>query len=321
MENKEILDKVNKVISEEMLEKADLVEGDLANGGKIKPKIARRFFRQLQKRSPLMSLVRVETISEPSMEIPKMGLNGHIVRPEVEATATAAADRAKPTLSTVDIQFKRYKIHVNVPFSVLQDNVEKDGILNTIEDMMVETASSNLSDQLFNSDTAAAPDANKPIMNLTDGIIKLLDAGSRLDKTTYTAGQSVDEAMLTLIIKGIKSQYRANRKALVFMVSADVEEDLRKLFSTRETGRGDSFHGGLTDLTYSGIPIIGDGHLPDNTVLCTNPKNIVWVAHDFNMTMHKVEEADEGIIKLIIRLRYGFNIEELDAAYGVQISG
>lgn len=321
MNNKEILDKVNQVISDEMIEKGDIVEADLSNGGKIKPKIARRFFRQLQKRSPLLSLVRLETISEPSMEIPKMGLNGHIVRPEVEATATASGDRSKPTLSTVDIQFKRYKIHVNVPFSVLQDNVEKDGILNTIEEMMVETASSNLSDQFFNSDTAGTPDANKPIMTLTDGVIKLLDAGSRLDKTTYVAGEAVDEDMLTLIIKGIKSQYRSNRKALVFMVSADVEEDLRKLFSNRETGRGDAFHGGFTDLTYSGVPIIGDGHLPDNTIICTNPKNLIWGAHDFNMTMHKVEEADEGIIKLIIRLRYGFNIEELDAAYGVQISG
>ena len=93
-----------------ILEKADLALADLtAGGGILKPAQAQKFMRLLIKDSVLMKMATVVPMASPKQQISKIKFGSRILRPGQEATALAVGDRAKPDLSSVELDAKLFK--------------------------------------------------------------------------------------------------------------------------------------------------------------------------------------------------------------------
>ena len=152
-----------------LLEKADLALADLtAGGGILLPAQAQKFMRLLIKQSVLMQLATVVPMASPKHQLSKIKFGSRILRPGQEATALAAADRARPDLSFLELDARLFKAEVHLSDEVLEDNIERGELRQTILEMIAEAAGRDMEEVIINGDTASAD----PFLATMDGLLK-----------------------------------------------------------------------------------------------------------------------------------------------------
>lgn len=303
----------------ELLKKSDTLRAELADGGLLLPEEAADFLRKAINNSALLQAIRVHKLSRPSMGIPKLTINQFILKPHTEYTELVIGDRSSVDLSQLDIVLIREKVQMDVSLDILEDNIEGEGMLQTIEDHMFETLSANLDDVLLTSSTDnqdirnsnAAFAAGEQVKVARDGLIKKAIAGGQIKTGAVTRANLID------LIKQVSPKYRrrmnANQGGMMFVMNPDDVLDLKKAFGDRETLRADtSYLDGLSNFAMEGVPVLEDDNMPVGYVLYTNPKNVVWAASVHNMRVDKVFKAELGVFKVITRLYYGFDFQEIE---------
>ena len=200
----------------------------------------------------------------------------------------------------------------------------KHGALNAdIETQLFRRVASNVSDVILNSDTAFTDaDANKQaVLALQDGLIKQA-ANNPFDTTNGGTGAHIDPAgaaqpvnkdTLSEMYKGLPNQYKTDKSQLAYVMSLNNEECLRNTVSDRQTELGDRFHNGASSFMIGGIPVVGDPHIPDNVVLLSNPRNMIFAPSIYDMRRVVDYEASTDTHELYIHLYFGFAWEELEA--------
>ena len=152
-----------------ILEKADLALADLtAGGGILKPAQAQKFMRLLIKDSVLMKLATVVPMASPKQQISKIKFGSRILRPGQEATALAVGDRAKPDLTSVELDAKLFKAEVRLSDETLEDSIERGELRQTIMEMIAEAISRDMEEIVVSGDTASAD----PFLATMDGVVK-----------------------------------------------------------------------------------------------------------------------------------------------------
>ena len=122
-----------------ILQKADLALSDLVGtGGLLQPEQAAKFMRIMIKASRVLGMATVVPMRAPKQWLNKIGFSGRILRPGVEAQALAAGDRAKPDTSRVELDAQLFKAEVRLDNEVLEDNIERAELRQTIMQMMSE---------------------------------------------------------------------------------------------------------------------------------------------------------------------------------------
>lgn len=302
----------------DLLRKADTLSVELASGGKLLPEEANDFLRKAVNNSPLLQVIRVEKISRPEMGIPKLAINGFIVKRHTEAVELTLANRSKVDLSQLDIPLIRERVQMDVSLDVIEDNIEGEGILDTIEAHMFETLGANLDDILLTADTAnidvrtgLAFAAGEAVKQDRDGLIKKAVAGGNVTTGAVTRDKLID------LIKTVEPKYRrrmnGQKGGMMFIMNPDDVIELKRAFGDRETIAGDkSYLNGLSNFAIEGVPVLEDDNMPAGYVIYTSPLNVVWAASTHNMRVDKVWEAAEGIHKVITRLYYGFDFQEIE---------
>ena len=303
----------------ELLKKGDTLRAELADGGLLLPEEATDFLRKAVNNSALLQAIRVHKLSRPSMGIPKLTINQFIVKPHTEITEVASGNRSSVDLSQLDITLIREKVQMDVSLDILEDNIEGEGMLQTIEDHMFETLGANLDDILLTSNTddedvrnaSAEFDAAEQVKVARDGLIKLAIDGGQIISGAVTRDNLID------LIKQVAPKYRrrmnAGQGGMMFVMNPDDLLDIKKAFGDRETARGDgSYLDGLSSFAIEGVPVLEDDNMPAGYVLYTNPKNIIWAASVHNMRVDKVFKAELGVFKVITRLYYGFDFQEIE---------
>lgn len=306
----------------EMLQKADTLSIELAAGGKLLPEEAKDFLRKAVNESALLKTIRVETITRPEMGIPKLAINQFIVKRHLEAQELPVGDRSKVDLSQLDIPLIRERVQMDISLDVVEDNIEGEGILDTVETHMFETLGANLSDILLTADTAnadirnggAAFAAGEEVKSDRDGLIKKAVAGGNV--LAAPVGGIIRDNLISLI-KTVEPKYRrrmnGQRGGMMFVMNPDDALDLKASFGNRETGVGDkAYLDGLSNFTIEGVPVLEDDNMPAGYVIYTSPLNIVWVASVHNMRVDKKFKPEEGVHKIITRLYYGFDFQEIE---------
>jgi HK97 family phage major capsid protein len=286
-----------------LIEKADLALADLVTGGGILvPAQAQKFMRLLIKQSVLMQLATVVPMAAPKQQTPKIKFGSRILRPGQEAVALTQAERARPDLSSVELDAQLFKAEVHLTDEVLEDNVERGELRQTIMELITEAIARDMEELVINGDTTSTD----PFLATLDGILQ-----QATSNVVDAAGVVLTKELLRDLVKTLPSEYLRDKKAMRYFTSVDAELDYRNLLADRATVVGDRFLEEDAPVLYSGIPVQPIPLFPEDlgpannqtNVLLANPKNImigIWR----QIRIETAREISEGLLKVVATLRF-----------------
>jgi HK97 family phage major capsid protein len=292
-----------------LLEKADLALADLtAGGGVLLPAQAQKFMRLLIKQSVLMQMATVVPMASPKHQLSKIKFGSRILRPGQEATALTAAERARPDLSFLELDARLFKAEVHLSDEVLEDNIERGELRQTILEMIAEAAGRDMEEVIINGDTASAD----PFLATMDGLLK--QATSHI---VDAAGVAINKNLLRDMLKSLPSEYLRDKKQMAFLTSVDAELDYRNTLADRATVGGDRFIEEDTPALYSGVPVKPVPLFPENlgqasnrtVALLCNPKNAhvgIWR----QIRLESFRDVSAGVLRVVATLRFDAKFAE-----------
>lgn len=284
-----------------LLAKADLALSDLTtDGGLLVPEQANRFIRLLIKKSILMPMVTTMGMNSPKRLLETLRFNDRVLKPGIEATALPEADRSKPNLTKRELDAKLYKAEVRLNNEVLEDNIERQAMRNTIMQTLAEAVSRDLEFALINGDTASA----NPLLATQDGIRKLIT--NTFDHTSNPTNTD----LWTGMIRKMPSE-NLIRRNLKFLTSIRSDIDWRESLIPRDTALGD--RNVVADATppYQGVGIVPVPEWDETGDECEpiliNPKDIV-VGFVRRMRIETDKDISAGEMIIVVSMRVAFQI-------------
>ena len=296
----------------DLSQKATIALADLeTNGGILSPEQSNQFIRSMMDTPTIMREARVVPMDSPTMKINKIGFGSRILRAANQtqgSRALAEADRSKPDLGSVTLTSKEVIAEIMLPYEVIEDNIERGDIQNTILQLIAERAALDLEELVVQGDTALAtatpPDA---YLGLLDGVLKkatanVVDAGTA----------AISATVFNNVVKAMPSKYLRNRSQLRHYVPHDVEQDYRLALSNRGTSLGDDILTGNRPVPVFGSPMVGMALMPTGNMLYTDPKNIVIGFHR-NIRIESERVIAERQVRIVLTARVAVEIEEVNA--------
>lgn len=300
--------------NEELVKKADIALADLATAGKLNPEQTDRFIRVLIDQPTLLNAVRTVTMTGPERKINKIGFGSRILRPAVSATALGSSDRVKPDLGSVSLTTKEVIAEVNIPYDVLEDNIEggnvntplqtgAGGLHQTIVDLIAERAALDLEELAISGDTATIGDA---YLALQDGYLKLATAN------VVNVGGAFDKAAAKQALKTMPTRYLRNRPSLQHFVSVDNETEARDAYGARQTALGDQMVQGQLPIYLYGSKVTPAALMPGASGLFTDPMNLIFGIQR-NIMIEYDKDIRARVFVVVLTCRVDFQIEEVNA--------
>lgn len=301
-----------KASNRSIVEKADLAVSDLINdGGYLNPMQANTFIRLLIDQPTLINEVRVVPMNAPTMEINKIGFQSRILKAApTSGTALGASDRSAPTTDKVELLTKEVIAEVHIPYDVLEDNIERGRLEDTIMALITERASLDIEELIIMGEVGSG-DA---YLNLADGVLE--QAISHV--VTFSPVVNVTKGVLKQAIKAMPNKYMRNRVAMRIYLSPDAEIEYANSLSNRETMLGDNKIVSWTPNYAYGVPVHPVALMPNSKGIFTWPKNVI-----FGVQRQIMIETDRDIrarvLIVVLTLRIDIKFEEEDAV--VKIDG
>ena len=300
--------------NEEVIRKADLALSDLETAGKLNPEQTDRFIRTLIDQPTLLASVRTVAMGAPQMKINKIGFGSRILHPAVSAIALAPELRAKPDLGQVQLETKEIIAEVNIPYDVLEDNIERGnvnvplqtgagGLHQTIVDLIAERAALDLEELGIQGDTTNVGD---PYLALQDGYLKLSTAN------VVGVGGVFDKAAVKQALKTMPTRYLRNRAAMSHFVSVDNETEIRDQYGSRQTALGDAQVQGLLPVYVYGSKVTPVALMPGTGGLFTDPMNLIFGIQR-NIMIEYDKDIRARVFIIVLTCRVDFAIEEVNA--------
>jgi HK97 family phage major capsid protein len=290
----------------ELARKADIAVQDLiSNGGYLNPEQSNRFIQMVQDQPTVLKPARRVTMGGPKRYIEKIGFGSRILRKATASgVALEASKRAAPTTGKIELVTDELIAEVNIPYDVLEDNIEKDNLEDTIMAQMAARTAIDLEEYFLLADTSSADE----YLALTEGVLKRV--------TTHTVGLSnaevIDKAVFKSLVKTMPPKYFRNKAAFRFFSSHQNEIDYRDTLADRQGNMGDSLVEGDRRVAAYGVPVIPASMMPESKILLTNPQNLIWgIQRDIMIETDKDIRARVYII--VLTLRVAIQIEEEEA--------
>ncbi|HHV62114.1 MAG TPA: phage major capsid protein [Firmicutes bacterium] len=300
--------------NKELLQKADMVLADLSAGGLLQPEQANKFIDMVIDTPTIFKNARMERLAAHKRVIDKIGFDRRILRPAVENTPLAEADRSKPTTGKVEIDTKELIAEVRLGYQVLEDNIEGRNLEDHIMKLIADRVALDLEELIIQGDTSSTD----PYLKVMDGLLK------RITSHVVDAQKAaISKALWKELFKAVPTKYIRNKKEWGFFTSHNVEVDWRDYLADRATGAGDRFLLEDVPAVAYGVPVYGcammpeaqDTATPPNTLtsaIFTHPQNIIIGFHrEISVETDKDITARQFII--VVTCRVGLALEEEDA--------
>lgn len=308
--------------NQDLIKKADLAVSDLtSDGGLLNPEQTDAFIRKLLVQPTILASCRTVRMNSPQRKINKIGFGSRILKPAVSHTPLSSGDRSKPTTEQVTLSTKEVIAEVQLPYDVIEDNIERGGIeenvaagpdggtqfggglKDTLMSLIAERVAVDLEELAIQGDTLSG-DA---YLALVDGFLKLATA-----HTVDQGNATVDRAMFKAGLQAMPDQYLRNLAALRHYLATDKVIDYRDSLAARETILGDSQIQNVNGVNGFGVPVEMVSLMPGAKGLFTNPQNLIFgVQRRINMEVDKDIRSRAYII--VVTARVDFAIEETDA--------
>lgn len=303
-----------------LLEKADLLVADLTAGsGILKPAQAQRFMRLLIQQSVLLPLCTVVPMAAPKQHTSKIRMGQRVLRPGQEATPLPAAQRVSPEFGMVELDAKLFKGEVRLSDEVLDDNIERGELRQTLLALMAEAVARDMEELVIRGDTTS-PD---PYLATLDGVLRQAQS-----HVVDVGGAPLTQEVLLDLLTTIPAEQLRDKKAMRFLTGVVPELRYRNRLANRNTVAGDRFLEEDAPVLYSGVPVmpiplfpedLGAAH-NESQVLLVNPKNInvgIWR----QIRVETARDISEGVVKMVVTLRFDVKYaDELGTARAVRVN-
>lgn len=290
-----------------IVEKADLAVADLvSNGGYLNPIQANVFIRMLIDQPTLLNEIRVVPMNAPKMEINKIGFTSRIMKAApASGTALASAKRSKPVTDKVTLQTTEIMAEVHIPYDVLEDNIERGSLEDTIMTLLTERASLDLEELIILGDTGSSDEylalKDGILEQATSNIVDYTSAPANITKTVFKDG-----------IKAMPNKYLRNRAAMGIYVSPDVDTEYADSLSHRQTPFGDTKVTGWSPNYAYGIQIRPAALMPNSKYILTYPKNIIWGVQR-QIMIETDRDIRSRVLIVVLTMRVDIKYEEEEA--------
>jgi HK97 family phage major capsid protein len=211
-------------------------------------------------------------------------------------------------MSHLELDAQLVKAEVHLSDEVLEDNIERGELRQTILEMIAEAAGRDMEEVIINGDTASAD----PFLATMDGLLK--QATSHI---VDAAGVAINKNLLRDMLKSLPSEYLRDKKQMAFLTSVDAELDYRNTLADRATVGGDRFIEEDTPALYSGVPVKPVPLFPENlgaannrtVALLCNPKNVhvgIWR----QIRLESFRDVSAGVLRVVATLRFDAKFAE-----------
>ena len=306
----------------ELLRKADLTIQDLLDDGGLMPvEIATKFYRRIMDTTSIFNSVRQIPMARNEIRVPTIASAGRMLRVARNMYSPGSvgddegygypnrgldkAERAKVRTGLITMRTDELIAVMYLTFEMLEDVLEGGQIDGTdfqtlVLDIMADQIALDLEEKLVLGDTTSGDD----FLALQNGIVKLA--------TSNIVNQNnapINHLLFAQMLKTLPERYRAYLGQMRFFVNSNVEIDYRAQLAQRQTTLGDGMLTGATPVSIMGVPMVKVGRMPPDTIILTDPRNIMFgTQRRFRLATERWEE--QRLIKIIVTMRVGQAVEE-----------
>lgn len=300
----------------DIVEKAMITISDLTGtGGYLNSEQSDKFLLDIQDTPTLLKEIRMVTMNAPIRIIEGIGFGSRILKVAPAATgsggvALGSADRSSPTTSKVTLTTKEVIAEVNIPYDVLEDNIERGGLEDTMMGMITERIAVDLEELVVKGDTVSG----------ADNYLKLFNGAVAMDATPLDvtgADSAISKAIFKQAILEMPTKYIVNRPAMRMYISHNNETNYRDIVADRQTGHGDNTLQGHEPLWVFGCPIVPVVHMPEQNLVFVNPKNLIMgIQRDIMIEVDRI--IRERVIVIVVTMRIAIQVERADALIAIK---
>lgn len=299
----------------QLIARAAVTTGSLSGGGILAPEQARKFIQQTFDAQPLSGLVRHEMRTSTTGEIDKIGIATRIVRAKTENVD----DDYRAGVNTSQIKYATTAVRLpwEITEETLRQNIEGQNLETIITNLMTTQLGADMEDLYLNGDEdtpAKTGDSDTPDYNflkINNGWIKQIKNGGHVIDASSGSSMSLD--LFYNAVKALPNKY--NNGKLRWLMSPHRQQEWELYLMNQVIGKG----GAVPDSVYqspAGIPTVPVPSLGDDTIILTDPQNLI-VVNSYNVIIRKTTEGKEAVMMdkrfYTIHLDYDPIIEETDA--------
>lgn len=296
-----------------LINKAAISTGSLAHG-LLNPEQARKFIQQTFEATNLSPLVRHEMRTAKTGEIDKIGIKGRILRKKTENVDDGY--RADVETGSIDYATTAVRLPWEITEETLRENIEGQNFETVVTDLMTKQLGVDLEDLYLNSDTETlSSDPDYDFLKINDGWIKQVKSNGHninANVSKYSNGaMSLDLFYDTM--RAMPNKY--NNGKLRWLMSPHRAQEWELFLMNQVLSQG----GAVPESVYkapASIPVVQCPSLDDNTILLTDPQNLI-VVNTYGVQIRKTTEGKDAILLdkrfYVVHLDFDPIIEETDA--------
>lgn len=291
-----------------IINKAAITTGTLSSG-LLNAEQARKFLQQTFDATTLSGLVRHETRTAKTGEIDKIGISRRILRKKTENSDDGY--RAGVNTSQIEYSCTAVRLPWEISEETLRENIEGQDFEQVTTDLMTKQLGVDLEDIYLNGDEdTPSSAADYDFLKINDGWIKQIKNGGHVYDASATG---MNLAMYYNALAKMPNKY--NNGNLRWLMSPRRAQAWTQFLLEKIINAG----GAVPDELYKSpvsIPAVASAAVPDDTILLTDPKNLV-VVNTYAVQIRKTTEGVTAIMQdkrfYVVHLDFDTVIEELDA--------
>jgi HK97 family phage major capsid protein len=311
-----------------MIRKADLtIQNLLDDSGALPAEMANTFLRKIMDQVTIFNEVRQIAMSRNEMRIPTIASAGRMLRVARNMYSSvrngdqtgldagygapnrglSKAERARVQTGIITLKTDELIAVMYLTYELLEDVIEGGAIDNTafqsiVLDIMAQQIALDLEVKLVMGDTTSMDD----FLALQNGMLKFAQSN-----IVNQNDAPINHMLFAEMLKSLPERYRNRLSTYKFFVNSNVEIDYRAQLAQRQTGLGDGMLSGTTPVSIMGVPMVKTGAMPTNTIILTDPSNILFgVQRRFRLATERDEE--NRLIKIVVTMRVGQGVEQED---------
>lgn len=267
----------------------EITTGDFADGGQLNRQQFAEFYQEVIDESNVLNRVRRVPVDGPESQIDRIGVGERLLREVGEGDAVEDKD---PNTSKVDIDVTKVGFGWDLNREVVEDTIEYENTAEIILSQFSDQYQFDLETLGFQGDESydgAEPDSE--FFQILDGwIVEAENDGADVDDKS---GTTLNEDIFFELTYALDDKY-IQATDPVFMAHPKQVIAYRESLADRATLLGDQMLTGEEVPTPTGYPIVASSAVPTDTVMFTDPMNLVFTPHR-DMRVNVTTESEKAV--------------------------